>query len=268
MNEMKNENILFLTGKLAQKRLVRILEEMKPLEFTYEIRNIGVSVAALITAQMIARRITDLENVDRIIVPGLCRGDLSKLSDEIGIPCIRGTIDMKDLPGFFGRDCKPIDLSRHDVLIFAEIVDAPMISIDEIITRAKNYQLDGADIIDIGCLPDTPFPHLEDVVRELHQAGFKISVDSLNEDELLRGGKAGADFLLSLKESSLWIADEVSSTPVLIPENHKDMKSLYRAIDSFSKKESSFLCRSYTRSNTFWFYKINYSLSRFTKRLS
>ena len=240
MNEMKNENILFLTGKLAQKRLVRILEEMKPLEFTYEIRNIGVSVAALITAQMIARRITDLENVDRIIVPGLCRGDLSKLSDEIGIPCIRGTIDMKDLPGFFGRDCKPIDLSRHDVLIFAEIVDAPMISIDEIITRAKNYQLDGADIIDIGCLPDTPFPHLEDVVRELHQAGFKISVDSLNEDELLRGGKAGADFLLSLKESSLWIADEVSSTPVLIPENHKDMKSLYRAIDSFSKRNRPF----------------------------
>ena len=240
MNEMKKENLLFLTGKLAQKRLARILEEMEPLEFTYEIRNIGVSVAALMTAQMIARRITDLENVDRIIVPGLCRGDLSKLFEEIGVPCIRGTIDMKDLPVFFGRDCKPVDLSKHDVAIFAEIVDAPMISVDEILTCAKNYQLDGADIIDIGCLPDTPFPHLEDSVKELKQAGFKVSVDSLNEDELLRGGKAGADFLLSLKESTLWIADEVSSTPVLIPENHTDMKSLYTAIDAFSKSNRPF----------------------------
>ena len=78
MNKIKNENILFLTGKLAQKRLARILKEMEPVKFTYEIRNIGVSVAALMTAQMIARRITDLDSIDRLIVPGLCRGDLSR----------------------------------------------------------------------------------------------------------------------------------------------------------------------------------------------
>ena len=83
MNKTPKENILFLTGKLAQKRLERILKEMAPTEFTYEIRNIGVSVAALMTAQMIARRITNIEHIDRVIVPGLCRGDLSKLSDEI-----------------------------------------------------------------------------------------------------------------------------------------------------------------------------------------
>ena len=86
MNKITNENILFLTGKLAQKRLERILNEMSPTEFTFEIRNIGVSVAALMTAQMIARRISDLDNIDKLIVPGLCRGDLSKLSDEIGVP--------------------------------------------------------------------------------------------------------------------------------------------------------------------------------------
>ena len=44
MNKKNNEKILFLTGKLAQKRLKRILKEMEPVEFTYEIRNIGVSV--------------------------------------------------------------------------------------------------------------------------------------------------------------------------------------------------------------------------------
>ena len=254
MNKKNNEKILFLTGKLAQKRLERILKDMEPVEFTYEIRNIGVSVAALMTAQMIARRLTDTDDIDRIIVPGLCRGDLSKLSEEIGTPCTRGTIDMKDLPIFFGRDCKPVDLSKHDVDIFAEIVDAPMISIEEILARAESYRLDGADVIDVGCLPDTPFPHLEDSIKALHQAGFKVSVDSLNEDELLRGGQAGANFLLSLKESTLWVADEVDSVPIIIPENHTDMKSLYSAIEKFSGKGRSFYADPILDPYSFWFY--------------
>ena len=70
------EHILFLTGKLAEKRLRRVLDAMQPVEFTCEIKNIGVSVAALMTAQMIGRRLHDLDEVDRIIVPGLCLGDL------------------------------------------------------------------------------------------------------------------------------------------------------------------------------------------------
>ncbi len=41
----------------------------------------------------------------------------------------------------------------------------------------------GADVIDLGCLPDTPFPHLEDAVRELKAAGLKVSVDSFNHEE-------------------------------------------------------------------------------------
>jgi uncharacterized protein DUF6513 len=238
--EQSQEHLLFLTGKLAQKRLQNILQEMVPTEFTYEIRNIGVSVAALMTAQMISRRLSDLNGVDRVIVPGLCRGDLSIASEELGVECMRGTIDLKDLPTFFGRDCKPVDLSQQNVEIFAEIVDAPMVSIENILQRAEKYRIDGADVIDIGCLPDTPFPHLEDTVKILRDAGFKVSVDSLEEDDLLRGGKAGADYLLSLKESTLWIAEEVDSIPILIPEEHGDMDSLYRAIESFSKKRRPF----------------------------
>ncbi|MBL1142407.1 MAG: dihydropteroate synthase [Proteobacteria bacterium] len=238
--EQSQEHLLFLTGKLAQKRLQNILQEMAPTEFTYEIRNIGVSVAALMTAQMISRRLTELNGIDRIIVPGLCRGDLSSASQALGVECVRGTIDLKDLPAFFGRDCKPVDLTQHNVEIFGEIVDAPMVSIDEILQRAEKYRRDGADVIDIGCLPDTPFPHLEETINALHDSGFKVSIDSLEEEDLLRGGKAGADFLLSLKESSLWIADEVDSIPILIPENHGDMDSLYRSIEAFAKKGRPF----------------------------
>ncbi len=233
MQTRMQRHILFLTGRLAEKRLRHVLDEMAPTDFTYEVRDIGVSVAALMTAQMIARRITDLDGIDQVIVPGLCRGDLSATSAALGVECIRGTVDLKDLPAFFGRDCKPLDLSRYDVEIFAEIADAPLISIDNILKRAEKFSRDGANVIDIGCLPDTPFLHLEETVQALHEAGFKISVDSLAADDLLRGGRAGADYLLSLKETTLWIAEEVDSIPVLIPEHHTDMSSLYQAIEHY-----------------------------------
>ena len=236
----EQEKILFLTGKLAEKRLHRILESMQPTDFTYEVENIGVNVAALMTAQMIKRRLTMLDSPDRVIVPGLCRGDMSAVSEFFNVPFIHGPIDLKDMPEFFGHDCKVPDLSQHNVLIFAEIVDAPDITVEEIVTRARKYQRDGADVIDIGCLPDTPFPHLEETVEALHEAGFKVSVDSLEDNELLRGGQAGADYLLSLSESTLWIADEVASIPVLIPDKHGDMDSMYRVIEKFAERGRPF----------------------------
>jgi dihydropteroate synthase len=238
------EHILFLTGKLAEKRLHKVLESMQASEFTYEIRNIGVSVAALMTAGMIARRLDSLEGIDRIIVPGQCRGDVTELTAQLGVPVIKGTDDVKDLPTFFGRDCQPVDLNRHNVLIFAEIVDAVEISIEEIIMRAQLYADDGADVIDIGCLPDTDFPHLDEAVSLLKSEGFMVSVDSLDNDELLRGARAGADYLLSLKESTLWIADEVEATPVLIPEHHPQIDSLYRAMDKLSEQGKPFIADS------------------------
>jgi len=237
----QQEHILFLTGKLAEKRLHRILDAMQPVEFEYEIENIGVNVAALMTTEMIKRRLTMLESPDRVIVPGLCRGDLSAISEYFGVPFLRGPVDLKDLPVFFGRDCKPPDLSQQNVLIFSEIVDAPNIQVKDILARAEKYRRDGADVIDLGCLPETPFPHLEESVEALHKAGFKVSVDSLEDNDLLRGGRAGADYLLSLSESSLWIADEVESVPILIPNKHGDMESMYRVIERFANKGRPFL---------------------------
>lgn len=234
------ERILFLTGKLAEKRLKRILEEMSADEFNYEILNIGVSVAALMTAQMINRRLKDVSGFDRVLVPGLCRGDLQQLSAEKGIPFERGPIDIKDIPSHFGRKGQVTSMDMFDVAIFAEIVDAPMISVDDILKQAEKYQDDGADVIDIGCLPDTPFPHLEDTIVALRDAGFVVSIDSLETEDLLRGGQAGANYLLSLKESTLWVADEVDSIPIIIPENHTDMPSLYRAIEIYQKKNKPF----------------------------
>jgi len=238
------EHILFLTGKLAEKRLRRVLDGMQTGSFTWEVRNVGISVAALMTASLLQRRLSALKGVDRILVPGMCRGDLQALGREWGVPVQRGPEDLKDIPAYFGHGGETPDLSGYDIHIFAEIVDAPDIEIETILKRARRYARDGADVIDIGCLPDTPFPHLEGAVRALKSEGHKVSVDSLEEGDLLRGGRAGADYLLSLKESTLWIADEVGSTPVLIPEDHGDMDSLCRAIDHCLGRDRAFLADS------------------------
>jgi dihydropteroate synthase-like protein len=148
----------------------------------------------------------------------------------------RGPEELKDLPRFFNQKAKPMDLSRHDILIFAEIVDAPQLDVTDIIARARQHVADGADVIDIGCLPATPFEHLEDTVRALKAEGFTVSVDSMNNEELVRGGKAGADYLLSLSIDSLWIADEVDSTPILVPREPSDEASLYAAIDAMEQR--------------------------------
>jgi dihydropteroate synthase len=226
-----SEHILFLTGKLAAPRLQRVLEDMPDKDFTWEVRDVGLSVAALMTASLLRRRLSGLEGVDRIMVPGLCRGDLEALSQHLGLPLERGPVDLKDIPVYFGQGGREPDLSLYSVRIFAEIVEAPYLGIEAILARARRYADDGADVIDLGCLPDTPFPRLEEAVRALKQEGFCVSIDSLEEDDLLRGGRAGADYLLSLKESTLWIADQVEATPVLIPEQHTDMESLYRVIE-------------------------------------
>jgi dihydropteroate synthase len=229
------EKILFLTGSLAEKQLTRVLREMAVEAFDWRVHNLGLKVAALMTADMIKRRLRDVGDANRIIVPGRCRGDLDSLSAHFGIPIERGPDELMDLPRFFGKEGKAPDLRDYDVRIFAEIVDAPNLTVDGILQQAATYAADGADVIDLGCLPETPFPHLADSVRALKAAGYRVSVDSMQSEELLIGGEAGADYLLSLHEENLWIADRVSSMPVLIPAKPGDLASLERAMQRFDE---------------------------------
>jgi dihydropteroate synthase-like protein len=234
------EHILFLTGKLAEKPLRQVLADMAP-EFDYTVHQLGLSVAALMTADMIRRRLKNFFGADRILVPGRCRGDLEQLSADLGIRIERGPEELRDLPEFFGKKAKKLSLDRYELRIFAEITDAPRMEIDAILRQARDYRRDGADVIDLGCLPETPFQHLENTIAALKAEGFQVSVDSLDTDDLLRGGRAGADFLLSLHEDTVWVADEVSAIPILIPAKHGDLASLDRAIAAMRSRNREFI---------------------------
>lgn len=242
------EHILFLTGHLAKPSLERVLAGIDEAPFTWETRDLGLQVAGLMTADMIRRRLAvpvvgadASRQVDRIIVPGRCRGEVDALSTHFGIPVQRGPEEVKDLPRFFDRAAKAITLDEYQVAIFAEIVDAPHLGVPEVLARAARLCADGADVIDLGCLPQTPFAHLEECVQALKAQGLRVSVDSLDTDELLRGGRAGADYLLSLTLDTLWVAQEVASTPVLIGRTPGDEASLYQAVEQMQRQGRAFL---------------------------
>lgn len=234
------DHLLFVTGKLAEKSLARVLADIAPGRFTYEIRVLGVAVAALLTTDLIKRRLGAIGKATRVILPGRCRGELAPLAVAFGVPFERGPDELKDLPRHFGVAGKPHDLSRRDVLIFAEIVDAPHLDVDTVLARAARYAADGADVIDVGCLPDVPFPRLAETVQALKAAGHRVSVDSLAPEELLAGGRAGADYLFSLSSETLWIADEVSATPILIGARPREAASLFESIDAFGGRGRPF----------------------------
>lgn len=241
----KADNLLFVTGKLAEKSLHQTLTQIqtdpKAPPFKYRVEQIGVSVAALMTPEMIARRLKNTGDANKMILPGLCQGDLSQLHRQYGIPVERGPEDLKDLPQFFGQGGKAPDLSRHSVKIFAEIVDAPDLTVPQIVEKANQFKAQGADVIDLGCLPNKPFAHLQEAIKALKKMGLEVSVDSMNPEELLLAGKSGADYLLSLTEKTLWIADAVESTPILIPAKPGNLASLYRAIETCLKKGKAFI---------------------------
>lgn len=73
MKPSKPENLLFVTGKLAEKSLNKVLQtiqtDTKTPQFKYRIEQIGVSVAALMTPDLIARRLKDIGNADKVILP-------------------------------------------------------------------------------------------------------------------------------------------------------------------------------------------------------
>ncbi|MEQ8233668.1 MAG: DUF6513 domain-containing protein [Gammaproteobacteria bacterium] len=234
------ENLLFVTGKLAEKSLARVLDSLDDPGFSYTIRVPGVAVAALLTSDLLKRRLGDVDAFDRIILPGRCRGDLDDLGAHFGKPFERGPEELKDLPGYFGRGARARDISRTDVRLFAEIVDAPQLDVEGVLARAERFRADGADVIDLGCLPDTPFPHLEACIGALREAGHAVSVDSLEPRELARGIAAGADYCFSLTGPTLDLVDDSDCMPVLIAEDPRDLDALCRTVECFAARGRPF----------------------------
>src|SRR5438132_13514706 len=116
---MVSPQILFVTSKLAEPALRAVVADVASrVGFRYGIAVLPISVAALATTTWITRHMSVPEQTERIILPGLCLGDLAVLLDAFHLPVERGPADLRDLPEFFGeRSGRPADFGPHDIWI-------------------------------------------------------------------------------------------------------------------------------------------------------
>jgi hypothetical protein len=176
---------LFVTGKLAARSLRDVLEKASS-EMDHALAVLPISVAALMDTKFIAKHLTNAEGCDQVMIPGLCKGDPGVIEQKLGVKVILGPKSLKDVPACLGMERQLEGYGAHRVKIFAEIVDAYKLHLDEILNRAAYFKDSGADIIDLGCTPEEPFSNIDRVVRELKARGYLVSVDSNDEDNLKR----------------------------------------------------------------------------------
>ena len=111
------------------------------------------------TADMIDRRLPDALGADRILVPGRCRGDLEAAErDRSACRWCAAPRSSRTCRSSSARARRRPTCREYDISIFAEIVDAPQLSVEEIGQRARALAADGANVIDLGCLPADALP--------------------------------------------------------------------------------------------------------------
>jgi dihydropteroate synthase-like protein len=221
---------LFVTGKLAEPALRATLERMAP-DFPYEVAVLRITVAALMTTAWIAKHLTEVAGVDRVVIPGLCEGDVREIEDRWTVKAEKGPADLRDLPEHFGQKAFREEYGGHDIRIFAEINNVPYLAREEVMRLAEYYRASGADVIDLGCSLDRKFEDVGEVVSLLRARGFTLSIDTLDPVEILAADRAGVDYVLSLNGQNLDVARELRATPVLIPDSPQDLGTLDRAVD-------------------------------------
>src|SRR5262249_38674954 len=142
--------ILFVTGRLAEFALRRVLDEVAPRAgFVPEVAVMPISVAALMPPRWVARHLEVPSGVGRVILPGHCRGDLGLVVEKAGGATVElGPEDLHDLPRHFGQGERRLDsYGAYDIEILAEINHAPRLSRAEILAMADRFIGEGADRI-------------------------------------------------------------------------------------------------------------------------
>jgi dihydropteroate synthase-like protein len=228
-----NERLLFVTGRLAEPLVRQTVNRVSAsAEWDADVTVLGISVAALMHADWVARKLTIEGEYDRVILPGWCQGDLTMLQQQFGVPFELGPKDIRNLPAMFGDQSRqPADLSSYDIEILAEINHTPRLSNAEILRIARHYAGSGADVVDLGTVPGESWPRTGEVTRMLVDEGMRVSIDSFDRAEVEAAVAAGAELVLSANSSNIAWAQDVDAELVLIPDDPRDLSTLQPLIE-------------------------------------
>jgi dihydropteroate synthase len=225
--------VLFVTGKLAEPALRRVLSEAS-LPFATDVAVMRITVAALMTTEWIARFLEVPSGTELVMVPGLCEGDIGVLSAKTGVRVEKGPKDLREIPQFFGRAEAAREYGSWDIEILAEINNAPRLTAEAIRAAAEYFLASGADVIDIGCTPGLPFPDLRAVVGDLVSAGMRVSVDTFEAAEIRSAVDAGAELVLSVNSTNIDVARDLAGSParvVIVPDLGGPLDTMDRSVE-------------------------------------
>ena len=94
-------DIVFVTGREAGKRLKALVGEAS-------VYVSDVSVAAFINPEVLAGKLKGKVDASLIVIPGTVQGDVSIITEETGIPCVKGPKAIANIPLFLkyaGKKC-------------------------------------------------------------------------------------------------------------------------------------------------------------------
>ena len=234
---MSREHIQFVTGRLAEPALRNVVDTLATTEgFDYTIEVLPITVAALMTPDWMAKKLSPNPAATRYVLPGYCQGDIGPLTQVLGdVPIEYGPRDLRRLPEHFGQQGITDGYGEFDIEIIAEINNCPRLSLDEILTTAQRYADDGADFIDLGCDPGGVWGGVADAVRAVKDLGLRVSIDSLNPREIAPAAAAGAELVLSVNSTNRESASDWGATVVAVPDDPKSLAGLDETIDHLAK---------------------------------
>lgn len=232
---------LFITGKLAEPVVRDVLKTLSSIVgFEYELLVLNITVAALMTPEWVMRRLEKIpDKVDHIYVPGACQGDWSVLEKATGVSVTPGPQDVRDLPELFGKK-STLDYGKYSIEIIAEINHAPSLTREHLLEQAKRFKQQGADVIDLGCIPGNTWQEIGDAVRSLKDEGFRVSLDTFNVQEAGWGCESGAELVLSVNSVNREASVDWGCEVVAIPDQPHDLKSLHETIEFLASRQVPF----------------------------
>ena len=135
---------------------------------------------------------------------------------------IKGAYRVKEYTLKIGNK-NPVYLGTEISHVVAEIPDAPLLSERELRKFAKYYVKSGANIVDIGMVANEDYsemiPGMIEILRKT--VGAPLSIDTLNENEILSAVESGIDLILSIDETNYGVCDSINVPAVIIPRDKK-----------------------------------------------
>jgi dihydropteroate synthase-like protein len=238
---LADQKIHFITGRLAEGALRAEVSRLAArFGFQFTVQVLPISVAALLTPQWIAARIEVPTGTTQVLIPGYVRGDLDTLQAATFAPIRPGPKDLRDLEEFLGGNTLPPNLDHYDIKIIAEINHAPNQTFEAILAEAKQMSADGADLIDVGCLPGQTWQEVGACVEMLREQGLRVSIDSLNVEEIAIAARSGAELVLSVNSSNRAAAADWDIEVVVIPDDPRKWEEMESTIEFLDARNVPF----------------------------